>query len=133
MDLWHSNKMKVLLKFSKDHYFWTLWTLNYVDCIPCSCIYFFHMTHNQAKLFKKIFFSNFWKNMIKPPQSSSSVHLSVCPSICDAFLSGSTQCIFLIFGWEYFTIYAKYWESQILENCFCCLHNWVNETSWDRK
>ena len=34
IDLWHSNNMKViLLKFAKDHCFWTFWTLNYVDCL----------------------------------------------------------------------------------------------------
>ena len=39
MDLSHSNNMKVILrKFAKDHCFWTLWTLNCVDCIPFSCI-----------------------------------------------------------------------------------------------
>ena len=39
MDLWHSNDMKVILrKFAKDHCFWTLWTLNYVDCIPFSSL-----------------------------------------------------------------------------------------------
>ena len=50
MDLWHSNDMKViLLKFAKDHCFWTLWTLDYGDCIPFSCIDSFHMAHNKAK------------------------------------------------------------------------------------
>ena len=38
-----------LLSSLKDHYFWTLWTLNYVDCIPFSCIDSFHMAHNQAE------------------------------------------------------------------------------------
>ena len=66
MGLWHSNNMKVILrKLTKDHWFWTLWTLNYGDCIPFSCIDSFHMAHNQAKLFKEMLFSNFrktWSN-----------------------------------------------------------------------
>ena len=50
MDLWLLNDMKVILrKFAKYHYFWTLWILNYVDCIPFSCIDSFNMAHNQAK------------------------------------------------------------------------------------
>ena len=52
-DLWHSNDIKVILhKFVKDHCFWTLWALNYVDCIPFSCNDSFHIAHNQAKQFK---------------------------------------------------------------------------------
>ena len=51
MDLWHSNNLKVILpNFTKDHCFWTLWTLNYVDCIPFSCIDYF-----------QILSLNFWK------------------------------------------------------------------------
>ena len=38
-DLWCLNNMKVIL---------TLWTLNYVDCLPFSCIDSFHVLHNQV-------------------------------------------------------------------------------------
>ena len=37
MDLWHLNNMKVIL---------TLWTLNYVDCVPFSWIDSFHIAQN---------------------------------------------------------------------------------------
>ena len=40
MDLWLLNNMKVILT--------TVWTLNYVDCIPFSCIDSFHIVHNRA-------------------------------------------------------------------------------------
>ena len=37
------------LIFAQDHCFLTLWTLNYVDYIPFSCIGYFHTALNQAK------------------------------------------------------------------------------------
>ena len=40
MDLWHLNNTKVVL---------TLWTLNYVDCVPLSCLYYLHNVLSQAK------------------------------------------------------------------------------------
>ena len=50
MDLRHSNNVKVMLrKFAKDHSFWALWTLNYVDCVTFSCIDSLHIAHNQTK------------------------------------------------------------------------------------
>ena len=39
MDLLHLSNMKVILTF---------WTLNYVACVPFSCIDSFHILHNQA-------------------------------------------------------------------------------------
>ena len=39
MDLWHLNNMKVIL---------TLWTMNYADCVPFSCIDSLNIVHNQA-------------------------------------------------------------------------------------
>ena len=39
MDLWHLKNMKVVL---------TLWTLDYVDCVPFSYIDSFHIVHNWA-------------------------------------------------------------------------------------
>ena len=39
MDLWYLNNMKVIS---------ILWTLNYVDCVPFSCIDSFHIVHNWA-------------------------------------------------------------------------------------
>ena len=105
MDLWHSNNMKViLLKFVKNHCFWTFWTLNYVDCIPFHSIDSFHIVHNQAKQFKKILFSNFrkvWSNLhlygSGPIKSVLFICPSLCLSICDAFFLGSTQWIFFNF------------------------------------
>ena len=40
MDLWHLNNMEVILTF---------WAINYVDCVPFSCIDSFHIAHNRAK------------------------------------------------------------------------------------
>ena len=37
--MWHLNKIKVAL---------TLWTLNYVDCVPFSCIHSFHIVLSRA-------------------------------------------------------------------------------------
>ena len=84
--------VKVMLpNFAKDHCFWTLWTLNYVDCVPFSCIDYF-----------QILFSNFQKTLLnlelyggRNPIKSV---LFICPSgcfyVCDAFSSGSTPWIF---------------------------------------
>ena len=100
MDLWLSNNMKVNLpNFAKDNYFWTLWTLNYVDCIPFSCIGYF-----------EILFSNFqktWLNLqlcdrnpmqsvlLICPSACLSACLSVCLSVClSAFSSGCTLWVF---------------------------------------
>ena len=49
-----------------DKSIFKLWTLNYVDCIPFSCIDSFHMAHNQANSFRKVLFSNYrkiWSNL----------------------------------------------------------------------
>ena len=78
MDLWHSNSVKgILPNFAKDHCFWTLWTLNYVDCIPFSCIDYF-----------QILFLNFWKTWLNlqlsgrgPTYNISPVHLSIYLSV----------------------------------------------------
>ena len=97
MDLWQSNNIKVTLpNFAKDHCFWTLWTLNSVDCIPFSCTDYF-----------QILFSNLrktWKFYQRMNESYkiSPVHQSICLSIChlsvcDAFSSESTQWIFKFF------------------------------------
>ena len=91
------NMKVILLKFVKDHCFWTFWTLNYVDCIPFHSIDSFHIVHNQAKQFKEIFFSNFrkaWSNLhfygSGPIKSVLFICPSLCLSICDAFFSGCT-------------------------------------------
>ena len=39
MDMWQLNNIKIIL---------TLWTLNYVDFVPSSCIDSFQIVHNQA-------------------------------------------------------------------------------------
>ena len=75
MDLWHSNYTKVILhNFAKDHCFWTLWTLTYVDCIPFSCIDYF-----------QILFSNFqktWLNLQLCGRNPIKSVLFICPSDC---------------------------------------------------
>ena len=95
MDLWHSNNMKVILpNFAKDHCFWTLWTLNYVDCIRFSCIDYF-----------QILFSNFqktWLNLQLCGRNPMQSVLLICPSAClsvflsdcDSFSSGCTLWVF---------------------------------------
>ena len=82
MNLWHSNNVKVILcKLAKDNYFWILWALNYIDCIPFSCI---HMAHNQAKKIEKVLFLNFWKisNLHLSERRTIKSVLFVCPSVC---------------------------------------------------
>ena len=105
MDQWHSNNMKVILpNFAKDHCFWTLWTLNYVDCIPFSCIDYF-----------RILFSNFWKTWsnlqlcgrVLWNQSCSSVHLSVCMSVMH--FPQDLLCGFFIF--------PKFYSQIRLQDC----------------
>ena len=57
MNLWHLNSMKVIP---------TLWTQNYFNCVPFSCIYSFPIVHNRTNQFLKILFSNFqktWSNL----------------------------------------------------------------------
>ena len=117
--------------------------MSYVDCIPFSCIDSFHTAHNQAKHFKKILFSNFRKTRSNlhlrergPIKSVTIVRPSVCLSarlwhiflkICSVFFS-------YFFAWGYFAISTnKKWLRWILENCICCLGNWVNETNLDQK
>ena len=81
MDLWHSNKMKVILpNFAKDHPFWTLWTQNYVDCIPFSCIDYFQI------LFLN--YRNTWLNLQLCSRGPIKSVLFICLSIC-------LWCIFL--------------------------------------
>ena len=105
-DLCHSNDMKVVLpNFAKDHCFWTLWTLNYADCISFACIHYFHMAHNQAKQFKKILILNFGKTWSNCNRCGRGPIICLSPSVCDAFPSGSTQLIFIIFCRRFFHIY----------------------------
>ena len=87
MDLWHSYNMKVILSnFAKHHCFWALWTVNYADCISFSCIDSFHYSSQSSQQFKKILFSNFRKQTIKPPSvwkgsyKISPVSQSICLS-----------------------------------------------------
>ena len=75
------------------------------------------------------FILEFPKNMIKfasllkRSYKISPVCLSICPSTCDAFFSGSPlQIFFKFFAWH-FAIYTKKWQSQILENCISGLDN----------
>ena len=112
--LCHSYNMKFILsKFAKGHCFWTLWTLNYVDCIPFSYIDFFHLAHNQTKQFRKITISNFqktWSNLHLCIKGSIKSVFFICPSVC---LSVHLRSIFLriysvgFFCTRIFAMYTK--------------------------
>ena len=136
MDIWHSNNMKVILcKFTKD------------DCLNtelCSlflffliCIDSFHMAQNQANWFK-ILFSNFWKTWSNlylcrrgPTKSVLFINSSFCLSVC---LSVCLWHIFLrIYSVDSLPYILKRRQSHILENCICCLDNWVNKINLDQK
>ena len=128
----------ILLNFVKDHCFWTLWTLNYGGCIHFSCIYSFHMAHNQTKWLKKVLFSNSertWSNLHLSRRGSIKSVLFACPFVCLIVgLWRIYQVDFLNFlDEDIFAIYAKKWQSQILENYICCLDNQVNKTNLDQK
>ena len=115
----------ILLKFAKDHCFWTLWTRSCIDCIRFSCIDYF-----------QILFSNYQKTLNLqlcsrgPIKSVLFICPSVCPSFCDAFSSGSTLWIFWIFCMRIFCHILKSDKAII---CVCCLDNWVKETNLDQK
>ena len=121
MDLWHSNNMKIILRnFAKDHCFWTLWTLNYGDCIPFSCIDYFHMAHNQVKQWKT------WSNLHLCGRGPIISVLFICLStslfVCfwRIFLRIYLVDFLKFFAWGYFAIYSTKWQSNNLENCICC-------------
>ena len=88
--------------------FWTLWTLNYVGCIPFSCIDYFQILFLN---FRKI-----WLNLQLCGRSPIKLVLRVCLSVC-------LWCIFLRITLElfrflhediYFGIYTKKWQSDNL-------------------
>ena len=94
IDLWHSNNMKVILpNFAKNHCFWTLSTLNYVNCIPFSCIDYFQVLFSN---FQKTWF-NFQLCCRSPVKSILFISRSVCLYVCEAFSSSSSLWIFLNF------------------------------------
>ena len=108
IDLWHSNNIKVILpNFAKDHCFWTLWTLNYVDFIPFSCI----ISKSCSWVSEKHdWTSNFVVGVVKSV-------LSICPSACISVMHFPQDlvCGFVkFFAWEYFVIYTKKWQSDNL-------------------
>ena len=72
MDLWGLNKMKVIL---------TLWTVNYVDCVPFSCIDSFILITIKPTHFAKILFSNFEKH------NQTSFNLTI---VCKGYLCKKT-------------------------------------------
>ena len=96
-----------LSNFAKDHCFWTLWTLNYVDFIPFSCI----ISKSCSWVSKKHdWTSNFVVGVIKSV-------LSICPSVCISVMHFPQDlvCRFVkFFAWEYFVIYTKKWQSDNL-------------------
>ena len=95
IDLWHSNNMKVILcKFAKDFCFWSLWTLNYINCDPflvlVLSLWLTIKSDNLSKLyswiFKKLHQTSIFADRVLYKISP------VCPSIC---LSIHLWCIFL--------------------------------------
>ena len=94
INLWHFNNMKVILpNFAKNHCFWTLSTLNYVNCIPFSCIDYFQVLFSN---FQKTWF-NFQLCCRSPVKSILFISPSVCLYVCEAFSSRSSLWIFLNF------------------------------------
>ena len=78
-----------------------------------------------------------WSNLRLCERGRIKSVLFVCPFVC---LSVHPWRIFLrIFSVNFSSLYeailpyTKKWQRRILENCICCLHNWVNETNLDLK
>ena len=142
MDLWHSNNIKFILRnFAKDHCFWTLWTLNYVDCIFFLALIlsiWLTIKPNNSRKFHSRISKKTWSNLYLSGRGPIKSFLFVCSPV---FLSFCLRHIFLRiysvgflnFPWGYFTMYTKKWQSRTLENCISCLDNWVNKTNLDRK
>ena len=143
MDLWHSNNVKdILPNFAKDHCFWTFWTLNYVDCIPFSCIDYFQILFlNFRKTWLNLQLSgrgptynispvNFFFFSIYPVNLS--IYLSVLLSVM-YFSQSLLGGFFKFFAWGCFAIYPKKWQRGNSENCVFCLDNWVNKINLDQK
>ena len=102
--------VKVMLpNFAKDHCFWTLWTLNYVDCIRFSCIDYF-----------QILFSNFqktWLNLQLCGWNPIKSVLFICPFVCLSVMHFPQDLLFgyfWFFAWGCFAIYTKKWPSDNL-------------------
>ena len=106
--------------------FWTLTTLNYVDCIPFSCIDF--------SIWLKIKPNNAWSTLHPCEKGPIKSVLFICPSVCRSvclshiFLRTYPLDFLNFLHEDVFAIYTKKWQSQVLENCICCLDNWVNKT-----
>ena len=63
----------------------------------------------------------------------SRVRLYICPYVRPSvthFLRIYSVDFLNFFALVYFAIYTNKWQSQILENCICCLDNRVNETNF---
>ena len=74
--------------------------------------------HDQTSIFAEGVLQN---------QSCLSIHLSVCLSVC-------LWHIFLrIYSVDSLPYILKRRQSHILENCICCLDNWVNKKNLDQK
>ena len=127
--IWKLSDINLLIVFAN---------CKFIDCVPFSCILSIRLII-KPNTFKKILLSNFQKTgsnlylhkMDLKNQSSSSTNLSVCLPICDTSFSRSTKSVF--FSFWHFAIYTKKKLSWILENCICCLDNWVNKINLDQK
>ena len=57
--------------------------------------------------------------------------MQIC--VCDTFSSGSTQWVFKFFLHGDILPYVPKSDSDNLENCICCIDNWVNEINLNQK
>ena len=101
-----------LQKFAKDHCFWTLWTLNYVDCIPFLLVLVLsiRLTINPNKL--RTFYSQVSEKQdqtsifVEGSYKSSPVHLSICLSV---------HPFVMYFLWIYSVDFLNFLNEDILQ------------------
>ena len=70
------------------------------------------------------------KGFYKISAVHQSIFLSVCLPVCQWYIFLRIYSVdFLIFDMRiFFALYTKKWQSQIFEDCICCLGNRVNKT-----
>ena len=129
MFMWHSNNVKVILRKFANYYYLILWTFYCVDCIPFSCINFFHMAHMRNN-------SNFhlWSNLHLCGSNPIKSVLFFCPSVCLSIFLRMYSLGFPNFLHEYILPYIlKSDKAGFWKIVFFSLDNWVNETNLYQK
>ena len=127
-----------------DFFVHVVWHPIYSVSLTFILYWFFAYGSQSNQIILKNFILKFLKNIIKPPSLQkgshqiSSVHLSICPSVCLSVVCLSV-CLWNIFLRIYWVdvlnflhediLLTKKWQSQILEICICFLDNWVNKTN----